>query len=145
VSVAAFTGPQEGMTEVQRATLRKLLPAVPVSLLLVGGCIGADDWAAQVAWELGIDTECYPSDIPAKRIIRAGHKVVHPAAPPLDRNKVMVDRADFLIATPTGPAVRRSGTWSTIRYAHRQRKHVVLALVDGTVAICNHFNWKEDQ
>ncbi|KKM09958.1 hypothetical protein LCGC14_1722330, partial [marine sediment metagenome] len=42
-------------------------------------------------------------------------------AHPLARNKLMVARADFLIATPKTmkEVMRGSGTWATIRYARK--------------------------
>lgn len=54
--------------------------------------------------------------------------------PYLQRNKVIVDRCGVLVAAP-GEAQEqlRSGTWSTIRYARRVGRPVIMVLPDGTV------------
>jgi hypothetical protein len=53
--------------------------------------------------------------------------------PPLDRNKMMVDDCEALIATPRLMVEElRSGTWSTIRYARKCRKPVHIVWPDGS-------------
>lgn len=47
------------------------------------------------------------------------------------RNHAIVDSTEFMIATPGGPEHQRSGTWSTIRYAKRVGKRVVIIMPDG--------------
>jgi len=44
----------------------------------------------------------------------------------LARNRMMVDRAEMVIAFPRGPEVLRSGTWATVRYARKENKQVVV-------------------
>lgn len=58
---------------------------------------------------------------------------VHPAKPPLDRNRDIVDACDVLLACPKGPEEQRSGTWATVRYARKQGKRVVIFWPDGRV------------
>lgn len=47
---------------------------------------------------------------------------------PLIRNKHIVDDCDVLLALPINPDVEelRSGTWSTIRYARKLKKKVII-------------------
>lgn len=49
----------------------------------------------------------------------------------LDRIKDIVDMSDILIATPESvKEVLRSGTWSTVRYAKRAGKEVIICNPD---------------
>jgi hypothetical protein len=66
-------------------------------------------------------TECYPSNLSAQRDpCWEEADVVHDPRPPLERNLLMVDRAQLLLAAPRSSVEeRRSGTWATIRYARR--------------------------
>ncbi len=52
----------------------------------------------------------------------------YPPEPPLSRNKKIVDDCDILIALPIDPNKEevRSGTWSTIRYARKQNKQIII-------------------
>lgn len=58
---------------------------------------------------------------------------LHPCRPPLERNRTIVDECEVLVACPAGPEVTRSGTWSTIRYARRIGRPVVIIYPDGSV------------
>lgn len=53
--------------------------------------------------------------------------------PYLDRDRVIVRVCDLLVACPHGPEARRSGTWSTIRYARKAGKPILIIWPDGTV------------
>ena len=54
--------------------------------------------------------------------------------PYLSRNKDIVRETDMLIATPAeAEEQRRSGTWSTIRFARKLGKPVFVIWPDGTV------------
>jgi predicted Rossmann fold nucleotide-binding protein DprA/Smf involved in DNA uptake len=54
--------------------------------------------------------------------------------PYLARNRDIVLETIALIAAPAEPQERiRSGTWSTVRFAKKQGKTVILILPDGTI------------
>jgi len=56
------------------------------------------------------------------------------AKPYLDRNQDIVDGADILIAAPNeDKEIVRSGTWSTVRYARKSKKKIILVLRSGEV------------
>lgn len=57
-----------------------------------------------------------------------GFEFLHLPEAPLTRNKKIVDDCDVLIALPINPEVEelRSGTWSTIRYAKKQSKQIII-------------------
>lgn len=46
--------------------------------------------------------------------------------PYLERNQDIVDSSDILIACPNGEETERSGTWSTIRYARKLRRVILI-------------------
>ena len=132
--IVAFTGTRRGVTLPQSQALTTWLDRCVRGTFLHGDCIGADAYAAQRARDLGWMVECYPCTIAAKRAYAGGH-VIHDPAPPLVRNRAMVDRCDVLVACP-GEAIEqlRSGTWATIRYARKIGRPVVLVLPDGSIA-----------
>jgi hypothetical protein len=134
VTVAAFTGTRLGLTALQRDALRTNLynASTRPHVLMHGDCIGADAEASELAASLRIITIACPCDLEDQRAHRTAD-VILPARPPLARNRWMVDGCDFLIACPPGPEVRRSGTWSTVRYAERVRRPVVIIWPDGHV------------
>lgn len=90
-----------------------------------GACVGADNEADLVAVNLGIYRIIYPATNAEKRVTDTtlkdrGPVLIHPAKPPLDRNKDIVRAGDLLIACPKEQKeIIRSGTWTTVRYARR--------------------------
>ena len=83
-----------------------------VSLIICGGAIGIDSLAERMADELGI----------SKLVLRPDYKRYGKAAP-LVRNKIMVDLADEVIVIWDG---KSHGAAFTLKYAHEQKKKVVL-------------------
>jgi hypothetical protein len=87
-----------------------------------GGAVGADRQAAEVADTLGI---------PVIEHLPAGRR----GSDYLARNRIIVDLTTELIAVPRGMTEElRSGTWATIRYAHRIRKPFTIVYPDGSLA-----------
>lgn len=121
-----FTGSQKGTTSKQQTALRDLFMQAAEygeydTIFHHGDCVGADDDAAHLAYALGFELHAWPQNTNPRT--RANTKkqfpstTVHRARPPLERNKVIAERVDVLVACPSGPEERRSGTWATIRYA----------------------------
>ena len=129
----AFTGTQRGMTDEQERTLPNVLCAVCSvgDWFHHGDCIGADAQAHQHAKMAALRTHVHPCNIPTKRAFCIGD-AASPVAPPLDRNRVMVDLSYALIATPKSMVEElRSGTWATIRYARKRGVPVHIIWPDG--------------
>ncbi len=128
-----FTGTQNGMTNKQKQSVRRLLATEVDFTLHHGDCIGADAEADEIAKEIGEDnTVIHPPEISAKRAFCSSTNIKDPK-PYLERNHDIVDDSEYLIATPgTTEEVLRSGTWATIRYARKQQKHVAIVYPDGT-------------
>lgn len=133
--VLGFTGAQQGMTTFQKEKVRKYLKNVilcsaamesapPVALH--GDCIGADEDFNEICAELDIPRYCRPCTITYKRAFTDAFQVAEPIAP-LDRNRIIAEKCDLLIACPKEEREQlRSGTWTTVRATRRLNKTVLL-------------------
>lgn len=141
-----FTGTQRGMTLFQSEELKKRLEGC--SEFVFGDCIGSDYEAANIALDHNIKIfTIYPQNTNTKKrawfcnfekdIIRENGEWLFfpsgtrirwmPATEPLKRNKLIVDNCEKLIATPKEfEHSIRSGTWSTIRYAWKIKREVLI-------------------
>lgn len=128
----AFTGTQAGMTAPQWAKFLDVLAGLAPQWFHHGDCIGADAQAHSAAVRV-CEIHIHPCTITAKRAWCAGAHLMSIPLSPLDRNKMMVDDCEALIATPRLMVEElRSGTWSTIRYARKCRKPVHIVWPDGS-------------
>lgn len=132
-----FTGTHRGMSDEQHRRVGHFL----IEMLEAegdqfhhGDCIGADAQAAKMADNLGFVLHSYPASV--DKVYRAEFQPVgfmclqaveHEVKPPLERNRDIVDATDILLAAPAHMGEqRRSGTWSTIRYAQSIGRRIVL-------------------
>jgi hypothetical protein len=129
-----FTGTQIGMTDAQKGALREYLDGGSGEFHH-GDCIGSDSEAHDIADECGYGIILHPPTNYSKRAWRdVPMHMMRPERPYLTQNKDIVNDTVALIATPADAEEQvRSGTWSTVRYARRMGKTVVLILPDGTV------------
>lgn len=136
--VLAFTGARAGLSTVQQQHLWRLLRILygrGFRTLLQGCAVGADEACALLAEQTGYLVEGHPSNVRSQISVPAliCCDRLHRPAPPLVRNRVMVEAAALLLACPAGPEVLRSGTWSTIRHARRIRRQHWLLFPDGSL------------
>lgn len=125
-----FTGTQNGMTKEQRYMLFYVLTECEGEFHH-GDCIGADAQAHDIAEERGLHIVIHPPDIMKKRAFKRGSQI-RQAKPYLYRNRDIVNECDELIATPKEfDEQKRSGTWSTIRYARKMKKKVTIIYPNG--------------
>lgn len=135
-----FTGTRNGMTEAQKNAFEDYL----ISLCFGksgdefhhGDCVGADEQSQEIA-EIygGADNflHIHPCNLKEQRANCVGD-IVYDELPPLERNKIIVDSCDILVAAPKGfEEELRSGTWSTIRYARKIGRQIVIILPDGSL------------
>lgn len=129
-----FTGTRHGMTDAQKAALRGFL-AGGSGELHHGDCVGADSDAHDVADECGYAVVIHPPySYKARAFREVPRHMMRPEKPHLDRNKDIVLDTISLIAAPAEMEEQsRGGTWSTVRFARKQGKVVVLILPDGTI------------
>lgn len=140
-----FTGTREGLTEQQKEALRVWLKTKCSSSVqfLHGCCVGADAQAVEIVTHtlcLGRQVWAYPSNL--LKLTHSGawsasDRVYFPRDP-LERNRMIVDHCEHLLACPKGPEEQRSGTWSCVRYARKQKVPVVVFWPDGTVTTENN-------
>lgn len=127
-----FTGTREGCKEEQLHTLQNILAAFDFVELHHGDCIGADASAHLIAELLQYDIVIHPPDNLLYRAYCKGNHV-KPPRPYLERNRSIVRSCKILIACPrTMEEVKRSGTWSTVRYARKMKKDIVIIFPDGS-------------
>ncbi len=134
MTTIGFSGTQEGMTDAQKAALRKLLDG-GAGEFHHGDCVGADSEAHDIADECGYGIILHPPTNHSKRAWREVPKhMMRTEKPYLERNKDIVMESTSLIAAPLDPIEQqRSGTWSTVRFARKIGKPVFLILPDGTI------------
>lgn len=130
-----FTGTQRGLTTQQARSLGLVLHVLAPRSFHHGDCIGADEEAHNIFRVVCPDQKVviYPPVQDNKRSFRKGDEY-HAAEPYLVRNRHIVDETSYLIATPGEKEEQlRSGTWSTVRYARKQRRLIFLIHTDGLI------------
>lgn len=136
-----FTGTRDGMTDEQRRAFIAWAKTAGATEFHHGCCLGADADAVDVflsAADLGFSRPLIVAHQPAKKAMLSDESLWSSDVmkPPLDylvRNRNIVDDSDILVACPKGPEEQRSGTWSTVRYARKQGKRVLIFWPDGNV------------
>ena len=133
-----FTGTRKGITPEQKAELIIILDNILIDQFHHGDCVGADEAAHEIALACEIRyIEIHPPKLDQHRAFCYHDKrsdltvVVHKPDEYMNRNRKIVFETDGLVATPSGPEVQRSGTWSTIRYAMKEKKPVLIIWPDG--------------
>lgn len=139
MNVIGFTGSRAGMSVAQQEQLSSFLNTFdPTTYVHHGCCVGSDEQFNEICLTLGkFYITGHPGvDIDGRPKNRSTCPVhtIWPEKQYLDRNRDIVGVSNVLIATPnTMVEERRSGTWSTIRYATASSKNVVLIFPDGSV------------
>lgn len=132
-----FTGTREGMTGRQWRALHDYLCSTEVTEAHHGDCVGSDAQFHGLV-RLLHPTACikiHPPLNPRHRAFCLGD-LRFPRRDYLDRNKDIVDLSEYLIATPHELTERqRSGTWSTIRYARKQGRGILIVFPTGKLSI----------
>lgn len=127
-----FTGTSRGMRMVQKAALRDVL-IIMSGEFHHGDCVGADAEAHDIAVSLRFELVIHPPINPSKRAFKQA-KTIRGPLDYLDRNKVIIDETEVLVAAPGETNERvRSGTWSTVRYARRRGREIIIIFPDGRV------------
>lgn len=128
-----FTGTRHGMTSEQKDKLKSDLLAETVTEFHHGDCIGADDQADDIAIELGLRVVLHPPIREAlrahceRKLYRKSPLIILPAKDYHERNHDIVDQSDGLIVAPhTHEETIRSGTWTTWRYAKKEKKPYII-------------------
>ncbi len=127
-----FTGTQTGMTAAQKWQLGELLAGAAIELHH-GDCVGADCEAHTIALAHGRRIVIHPPDNPTKRAWCQQASFIMDGKPYLKRNRNIIEATNRLIAAPKSKAEElRSGTWSTVRFARKLRRPILILFPDGT-------------
>lgn len=128
-----MTGNRNQISDRALIQLNAFMDMNTITEALHGDCIGSDKMFHEVCTERMIKTIIHPPTDNTHRAFCKGDIMKSPA-PYLQRNHNIVDAADTVIAfPPTKKEIMRSGTWSTIRYARKQNKPIVIIHSDGDV------------
>ena len=94
-----------------------------------GDCVGSDAIAHTIARGLGYHVVLHPPEKDIYRAFKKGAIMSKEVKPYLERNKDIVDASHVLVAVAKDPEKEelRSGTWSTIRYARKVQKQILMA------------------
>lgn len=136
-----FTGTQYGgMTEDQFMRVAALVTKLKgrIEFATHGDCINADEEFHGICFDRKVNVIVRPGDNPLKRAycsVGVKNKFViftDEPQPMMDRNQVIVDTSNLLIATPKGfVEEQRSGTWATIRRARKAGIALIIIYPDG--------------
>jgi hypothetical protein len=142
--IIGFTGTRHGMTEAQkRAVGAFLASSFELDSFLMGrhgDCVGADAEFHDMVKALG-DPACVTIHPPVDEALRAfkagdfkGNDTLLPPKTHFARNRDIVDKSDFLLATPRDSSEQQfGGTWYTVNYARKKGKPVVIFWPDGSL------------
>lgn len=132
-----FTGTRDGTTIEQHQALSHWIRAATVPEFHHGCCIGCDSEAFDIVNTYAKDARVVAHMPTIRSLVCATAEdfsdETREPLPYLVRNRAIVDACDVLLACPKGPEEQRSGTWSTVRYARKQGKRVVVFWPDGEV------------
>lgn len=133
-----FTGTREGMAVQQFVAFVMAMPA-GMTWFRHGCCLGADEEAVRHVNDMVPRPSIFgaPSNIGSQTsefALSVSDDTTGEFSDPLERNRVIVDGCDLLIAAPKGPEERRSGTWATVRHARKKGKPIVIVWPNGTTS-----------
>lgn len=128
-----FTGTRKGMSLAQKDQLVNILRyycSIRKVNFRHGACCGADIEADQIARNLGCKMFIQPSNHVKTRVhCEEPDDIVFPEKPPLIRDKDIVWNCMTLLAAPkSNKEELRSGTWTTVRYARKLNKDIVMLI-----------------
>lgn len=136
--VLGFTGTRNGLTVMQSERLNLQLRFLEPAEARHGDCIGGDEQFHAKCMNLPVwRIVVHPPDNDTLRAFCGGSddtQVTQVGMKPyLVRNRDIVDASDVMIACPKeSEEVMRSGTWTTIRYARKIGKPLLIIYPDGT-------------
>lgn len=115
--------------------LKKVLRLIDV--LHHGDCKGADAEAHWIAKHLyGKYTVCHPPIKSRTRAFTTPNDEVRPQYDYITRDHHIVDESQFLIGVSKSMTeLIRSGTWTTIRYARKKNKPILILWPDGFMTL----------
>jgi hypothetical protein len=132
--ILGFTGTQGAVKLIQFDALVELVKRLNPEEAHHGDCIGADDLFHDICMDLDIPVIIHPPINASKRAYCEGFLGRWLEKDYIVRNHDIVDESEIVIAVPpTAEELKRSGTWSTWRYAKKTGKETYLVLPNGDI------------
>jgi hypothetical protein len=135
------SGSQAGYTVAKLDTLAVMINSPRIGNLVHGGCVGIDCEADAAFERMGHDdyhrpyvrtVDVYPAF--GSKGVYAKPQYLDIERAPLDRDHLIVAQAELMLIVPRQDyEIRRSGTWSTCRYAVKAGVITLVIISDGTV------------
>lgn len=134
--ILGMTATRNELTSEQLSWLRDEIDKATV--LRHGACVGGDQAGHLLAVDRDLWVIVHPPlnerlKMPRHQLIGRTKTIILPAKNYHPRNHDIVNESYRLIALPDGPERPHSGTWSTVRYAERVGKPVLVCYPDGEV------------
>lgn len=136
-----MTGTRNGMTTLQKVEFRRQLAALQPTKFHHGDCIGADQQSQEMAVVaraegMNLWIVSHPPIKTAFRAFTEGNDEVWPVKDYLVRDRDIVNQSSVLLVFPKGmKEERRSGTWTTYRYAKERHIERRILFPDGSVKV----------
>ena len=130
-----ITGSRGGMTLLQLETFLNVIEEMDIEEVHQGCCNGVDEMATIACKDRNITVIGHPptNDKELSELAVEKSSAVRKQAEYLERNRNIVDSVDLLIAIPnTDKEQVRSGTWSTVRYARKRSKKIIIIYPNGS-------------
>jgi hypothetical protein len=134
-----FTGTRNGMTPQQKDAITRLeVFTTAVSEAHHGDCPGSDadfhHFIREIDQGIRIIHPGFAASHPDDTTLRAFCEGDYTSEPKsfFARNRDIVDETDMLIATPATKK-ETGGTWYTINYSRKQKKHRLIVYPDGSI------------
>ena len=132
-----FTGTQLGMTPLQYERVEQEVFIRNPDVVDHGMCIGADAQFHAVVRSLFKSYECmivgHPPINQYNAVMTLDCDELMPPDEYIVRDMDIVNSAEWMIATPYCPEIRRSGTWTTVRYARKRERPITIVWPDGSI------------
>lgn len=133
-----FTGTRFGASELQLASMRRLLSELAQRAGAVvahhGDCIGADAQFHAAARELGWRVVVHPPVDDDDDRARCDHDELRDPLTHMKRNKSIVLESQLMMAVPRDMTQQpHGGTWKTAVMAQKAKRPLVIVLPDGSV------------
>jgi hypothetical protein len=132
MKIVGVTGTKDGSNHLQIANLKRVLKSIDI--LHHGDCKGADAeawWIAKVLYNKY--TVCHPPIKDKTRAFTKPNDEVRPQYDYITRDHHIVDESQYLIGVSKGmEEIVRSGTWTTIRYARKKGRPILILFPDGS-------------
>lgn len=131
-SLIGFTGTRKGVTDACKQQLFFHLDQTRHNAELHhGDCIGADETAHGVAAGLLIPIVIHPPISSGTRAFCQNYSRICQPLGYIDRDRKIVEETHYLIACPEGEEKIRSGTWTTVRYARKLLRPILILWPNG--------------